>query len=150
MISYKGESSMATVKCQVCGAPMDGATCGYCGFNTGSAQQQQTQTAQAQPAQVHTQSHAQAQPQFVQAGPQVTEVHHVYHNAPRVSTRNKGVALLLCFFVGVFGAHQFYAGKVGMGILYFFTVGLFGFGVIVDFIKILLGSFRDVEGNFIK
>ena len=132
---------MATVKCQVCGAPMDGATCGYCGFNTGAAQQQQTQTVQAQPAQVHTQT--QAQPQFVQAGPQVTEVHHVYHNAPRVSTRNKGVALLLCFFVGVFGAHQFYAGKVGMGILYFFTV-------IIDFIKILVGSFRDVEGNFIK
>ena len=51
--------------------------------------------------------------------------------------RNKWIALLLCIFLGVFGAHKFYEGKVGMGILYLFTFGLAGIGVIVDFIILL-------------
>lgn len=51
--------------------------------------------------------------------------------------KNKWLALLLCFFLGVFGAHKFYEGKIGMGILYLFTVGLFGIGIIVDFISLL-------------
>lgn len=52
--------------------------------------------------------------------------------------KNKWVAFLLCFFLGYLGAHKFYEEKIGMGILYLFTVGLFGIGVIVDLIKILL------------
>ena len=51
--------------------------------------------------------------------------------------KNKWVALLLCFFLGVFGAHKFYEGKIGMGILYLFTVGLMGIGVVIDFIALL-------------
>jgi len=50
---------------------------------------------------------------------------------------DKWVALLLCIFLGVFGGHKFYEGKTGLGILYIFTVGLFGIGVFVDFIVIL-------------
>ena len=52
--------------------------------------------------------------------------------------KNKWVAVLLCLFLGFFGAHKFYEGKIGMGILYIFTVGLFGFGVIIDLIVLLL------------
>ncbi len=48
--------------------------------------------------------------------------------------KNKWVALLLCIFTG-FG-HKFYEGKIGMGILYIFTVGLFGIGWIVDIISL--------------
>lgn len=51
--------------------------------------------------------------------------------------KNKWVALVLCIFLGFFGGHKFYEGKVGMGILYFFTGGLFLIGVIIDFIGIL-------------
>jgi len=51
--------------------------------------------------------------------------------------RSKWVALLLCFFVGYLGVHKFYEGKVGLGILYLFTLGLFGIGVFVDFIVLL-------------
>lgn len=51
--------------------------------------------------------------------------------------KNKWVSLLLCVFLGVFGAHKFYEGKIGMGILYLFTGGLFGLGAIIDFIAIL-------------
>ena len=52
-------------------------------------------------------------------------------------SKNKWVALLLCFFLGGIGAHKFYEGKIGMGVLYLFTLGLFGFGVIIDFIVLL-------------
>lgn len=50
---------------------------------------------------------------------------------------DKWIALLLCLFLGFFGAHKFYEGKAGLGILYIFTVGLFGIGVFVDLIVIL-------------
>ncbi len=50
---------------------------------------------------------------------------------------NKWTSLLLCIFLGFLGGHKFYEGKVGMGILYIFTVGLFGIGVIIDLIVIL-------------
>ena len=50
---------------------------------------------------------------------------------------NKWTAFFLCFFLGLFGAHKFYEGKTGMGILYLFTVGLFGFGWFIDTIAIL-------------
>ena len=51
--------------------------------------------------------------------------------------KDKWVAFLLCFFLGIWGAHKFYEGKTGMGILYIFTLGLLGIGVLVDLIVIL-------------
>ncbi|QHT63846.1 TM2 domain-containing protein [Paenibacillus lycopersici] len=51
--------------------------------------------------------------------------------------KNKWVALALCFFLGVLGAHRFYEGKVGTGILYFFTWGIFGIGALIDFFILL-------------
>lgn len=50
---------------------------------------------------------------------------------------NKWVAFCLCFFLGFLGAHKFYEGKTGMGILYLFTGGLFGIGWFIDCISIL-------------
>lgn len=54
-----------------------------------------------------------------------------------VRVKNKWVAFLLCLFLGYLGAHKFYEGKIGMGILYLFTVGLFGIGWLVDCIVLL-------------
>ena len=51
--------------------------------------------------------------------------------------KNKWVAFLLCVFLGYIGVHKFYEGKVGMGILYLFTWGLFGIGWLVDCIVLL-------------
>lgn len=51
--------------------------------------------------------------------------------------RNKWIALALCVFLGFFGAHKFYEGKGGMGIIYLLTGGLFFFGVFIDFFSIL-------------
>lgn len=52
--------------------------------------------------------------------------------------KNKWISFLLCLMFGWFGFHKFYEGRVGMGILYLFTMGLFGIGVLIDLIAILL------------
>jgi TM2 domain-containing membrane protein YozV len=49
-----------------------------------------------------------------------------------VPIKSKGVAYLLWFFLGVFGAHRFYLEKIGTGILYFLTFGVFGIGWLID------------------
>lgn len=51
--------------------------------------------------------------------------------------KNKWVAFLLCFFLGYLGVHKFYEGRVGMGILYLLTFGLFGIGWLIDCIALL-------------
>ena len=52
---------------------------------------------------------------------------------------------LICFFFGAFGIHRFITGQIWTGLLWLFTGGLFGIGVIVDFIMILMGNFKGVK-----
>jgi len=46
------------------------------------------------------------------------------------------VAWLLLAFLGMFGLHRFYLGKWGTGLLYLLTFGLFGLGIIYDFLTL--------------
>ncbi len=46
--------------------------------------------------------------------------------------KSKWVAIFLCLFFGALGIHKFYEGKAAMGILYMFTGGLLGIGIIAD------------------
>jgi TM2 domain-containing membrane protein YozV len=62
------------------------------------------------------------------------------------SEKNFVAALLLCFFVGFLGAHRFYVGKIGTGILQLITAGGFGIWVLIDFIMIAIGKFTDKKG----
>ena len=63
-----------------------------------------------------------------------------------ISDKKKIISALLCFFLGCFGVHRFYAGKVGTGILQLLTFGGLGIWALIDLIMILCGSFKDKNG----
>ncbi len=54
---------------------------------------------------------------------------------------------LLCLLFGVFGAHRFFVGKIGTGLLQLFTIGGLGIWMMIDLIIIITGSFTDKQGN---
>ena len=68
--------------------------------------------------------------------------------APAVPATDKRIlpAALLCFLLGVFGAHRFYIGKIGTAVLMIVTVGGLGIWMLIDFILIVTGSFKDANG----
>ncbi len=67
-----------------------------------------------------------------------------------VSPKNWLVTVLLSFFLGGFGVHRFYVGKVGTGILMLLTCGGVGVWAIIDFIMVLVGAFKDSDGLPVK
>ena len=66
-----------------------------------------------------------------------------------VKVKSKGVAYLLWFFLGILGAHRFYLGKIGTGILYLFTAGIFGIGLLVDLFTLggQVDTYNILHGN---
>ncbi len=46
---------------------------------------------------------------------------------------NYSVAWILLTFLGLFGVHRFYMGKILTGLLYLVTLGLFGLGWLYDY-----------------
>ncbi|MFL2565331.1 MAG: TM2 domain-containing protein [Parvicellaceae bacterium] len=58
------------------------------------------------------------------------------NNTP-LTDDEKLIAIILLVFLGVVGAHRFYLGDIGMGVLYLLTGGLCGIGVLIDLIKLL-------------
>mgnify|MGYP005675184711 FL=1 len=59
-----------------------------------------------------------------------------------VTGQEKTVALILLLLVGALGVHKFYLGQTGKGILYLFTGGLCGIGLIIDLIKLLTDTYQ--------
>lgn len=91
-----------------------------------------------------------------------------YEANEKVSKKDWLTSLVLCWFLGFFGVHRLYAGKLGSGFLMvygtivascimavdiylgaiaFVVVGGF---VVNDFLNILLKCFRDVHGREIS
>jgi serine/threonine protein kinase len=69
---------------------------------------------------------------------------------PSISDKRILPALLLGFFFGVFGAHRFYVGKIGTGVLQLFTLGGLGIWAIIDWVLILCTVFTDKQGRRLK
>lgn len=108
----------ATKYCKFCGKkiPEQAVICSHCGGQVENMEQQSQPT----PAVENS-----------------TGTNEVRYSVYTRSTRNKWVALFLCFFFGIFGVHKFYEGKIGWGLLYLFTFGLGGIGWLVDIILLL-------------
>jgi TM2 domain-containing membrane protein YozV len=54
----------------------------------------------------------------------------------RTGPYDYSVAWILQTFLGVLGIHRFYLGKIGTGILWLLTGGLFGIGYIYDYLTL--------------
>lgn len=61
--------------------------------------------------------------------------------------KSKLVALLLCIFLGYFGAHRFYLGKTGSAVIYLLTCGGMYIGWLVDIVLILTNNLTDSYGQ---
>ena len=116
---------MATKYCKWCGQSID-ADCVVCP-KCGKQVEELKQNNQSQPIIINNNNSASSS-----AAATAVAGGGVYARA-----RTKWVAFFLCLFLGFLGAHKFYEGKAGMGILYLLTVGLFGLGWIIDTIRIL-------------
>jgi len=66
------------------------------------------------------------------------------------SDKSRAVALVLAGVLGVFGAHRFYVGKAGTGIMMILTGGGLGIWYLIDVIMVAAGGFRDAEGRLVS
>lgn len=96
-------------KCSNCGAPMENGICPYCGTKTEevvirfSSEEKYKRNVEEC---------------FIQNR----------NNEIKVSPKSKTVMLVFVIVFGALGFHNFYAGKIGKGILYVLTLGLFYIG----------------------
>lgn len=135
---------MATINCPTCGGAVDyrAAECGYCGSSFaaqsyfqvpppppppnhlyGNQQAAPFNQAQGQPPyfQQHHQPYGHAQSQHYQqpyGQPGMHQYGQPYYQPVYRNPKNKIAAGLLGIFLGGFGIHKFYLGRIGWGIVY--------------------------------
>lgn len=124
-----GQPKPKTVFCRNCGESIseDAIVCPKCGvatdkFNSANASQQ---------------------PNIAISNENINSINMPWAAPP---PKSKTAAFVLAILLGWLGAHRFYVGKIGTGILWFLTFGIGGIGWIVDIIMIALDAFRDKYG----
>ena len=70
--------------------------------------------------------------------------------AMEISSKSRLVTTLLAFFLGTFGAHRFYLGKIGTAVAMLLTLGGLGIWALVDFSFAVAGSGWGIGGKMIK
>lgn len=71
------------------------------------------------------------------------------------SKKSRAVAAILAFLIGMLGVHRFYVGKPISGVamilltISFYLTWVSVIWVVIDFILILVGKFKDKEGKLI-
>lgn len=134
--------------CKHCGAEVKSnqTLCKFCGCEIERIQQQAPQNVV-----INNYNYSSSGPSVPQkTSAQQNEVATQPVNINLVSSKNKFVALILCIFFGYFGLHKFYVGKKSIGLLYLFTMGIFGFCWLIDIALIATGNFKDKYGLKLK
>jgi hypothetical protein len=67
-----------------------------------------------------------------------------------LSDKSRGITLAFAILFGIFGAHRFYVGKVGTGVLQACTLGGFGMWWLYDCILVASGQFTDAAGRPVR
>ena len=150
-------------RCSICGAPLSGRVCEYCGtkaqgsgfdgaFQTeardwGRKAQDWGRQAGQQAQEWGREAREWGRDMKGRFTQRTAEPGTAASEGVRVSTRSKWIALVLCLLLGRWGIHRLYVGKIGTGLLYMATKGFGYAGVILDLILILTDSFTDAQGR---
>ena len=138
-------------QCPRCGASVAFGA-GFCN-NCGTQLNWPTQPPQHQPPPQHQQTpYYQQQHQQPGQPPQYQQQtgYGQQYAASIVSPKSRLAATLLAWFLGVFGVHRFYIGKIGTGLAMLFTLGGLGIWAFIDFIMAAAGSLRDGDDLPVK
>lgn len=132
-------SSISFKKCPKCSTTYQGVFCPNCGYTIPSEQLDGSENAIPQQT-----------PPIVNINNFTSPITHVDYATARSSDKSKLAAFFLCLFLGFLGAHRFYVGKIGTGVLFLFTLGVFYIGWLIDLVAIITGSFKDSNGLPLK
>src|SRR5690606_41310461 len=69
---------------------------------------------------------------------------------PDYSERSHGTAILLSYFLGIFGVDRFYLGQTGLGPLKLLTLGGLGLWWLTDGLLLALGVLRQPDGSKLR